>query len=79
MRRAIVSVALAASFGLLAACTPPPVTADPPPAPAEAPVISGFAAVTGRAAAPAPVAVTFRVSDVNGGPLMRRFPMRRRG
>jgi hypothetical protein len=69
MRRAIVSVAIAASFGLLAACTPPPVTADPPPAPAEAPVISGFAAVTGRAAAPAPVAVTFRVSDVNGGPL----------
>lgn len=65
MRRTIASAAIVASFGLVAACEPPPG----PPQPPTPPVISGFAAVTLRTTAPAPVAVTFRVSDVNGGPL----------
>ena len=65
MRRTITSAAIVASVGLLAACGPP----AGPPAPPTAPEISGFAAVSHRTVAPAPVAVTFRVSDVNGEPI----------
>jgi len=67
--RTIKYAAIAASFGLLAACTCPPFCPPKTPAPPTAPEINGFATVSHRTVAPAPVAVTFQMTDVNGGPI----------